>query len=118
MTVTPLNVMDIHNVYTLISEIGVKKFSITYTYPYKKGKLFFEEDYVEFMKIYEYEIMKIKEKNKKDNINLRYFIPIEIQSRNASKSSVNKNLEKVFNYDILHWTIDANGNIYNFMDYD
>lgn len=40
MTVTPLNVMDIQNVYTLISEIGVKKFSITYTYPYKKGKLF------------------------------------------------------------------------------
>lgn len=119
MTITYINVKDMIEVYRLISNIGVKMFSVNYVYPLRKGEKFLKSKN-SFSTIREYyeNILRIKNINKNDDIDFTYFLPIEIQSKEATINIFkNETSRAILNYDILHWTIDANGDIYNFMDY-
>lgn len=118
MTVTPINVNDIQNVYKLISDLGVKNFSITYVYPLRKGEKFFKGDYEKTINLYKNEVRKILVTNRNTDINIKYFLPIECKSLEAKKSKNNMSVNRIFNTDVLHWTIDVDGDIYNFMDYN
>lgn len=119
MTVTPINVDDMLNVYNKVLEIGVRKFSINYVYPLRKGEKFFNtKNNLEVMKKYYSNILTIENLNVNKDLEFYYFLPLEIQSEglvlNDKKDIYSK---KILNFDILHWTIDADGNIFNFMDY-
>ena len=114
MTATSYNLNDIVNVYNKCVEMGCHTFSISYVVPIRKGKdvrvLTSIEKYGKIIKELE------AQHNKNDNkITLRTFIPIEIKSVQAKQNYNEKTT--FFNDNILHWTIDAEGNIYNFLDH-
>lgn len=112
MTITEINVDDMVDVYKLCRKIQVDHFSVNFVYPLRKGVKYFDKS---IMNKYLHNISLIKKYNIKSTFDFKYFIPWIKASENASPSY---NLfTYYFNDDILHWTIDGDGNIYNYMDY-
>lgn len=110
-TCTDVNVSNIVETYKTAKDLGVNIFSITYTYPLRKGVKFID---IETIKLYEIEVEKLKKMND-DKMILKIFKPIEITSSYANITKNDTTL--AFNFDSFHWTIDASGDIYHFMDH-
>ncbi len=119
MTVTSINVNDMIEVYNAVCKLGINKFSVNYVYPLRKGKQFFKsENNIEVMEKYYENVMTIKKLNMTRKVDFTYFLPLEVQRNNIFFHDVKDEYSKnILNFDILHWTIDADGNIFNFMDY-
>lgn len=102
------------SIYKKCLILGCHTFSLTFVYPLRKGSDIRDKTSFD---VYEKAIDDIKTHYSEGQYNMifRPFIPIEIQSKYA-KSQKNDKLVFV-NENILHWTIDANGDIYNFMDH-
>ena len=115
MTITHLNVNDMLGVYELLRDIGIASFSISPVYPLRRGKnLIPLVDYDEYL-VNSEKIKKLYSKTK-ETMHLEIIYPIEIQSREARKLENSKDISR-FNLDLLHWTIDAKGDIFHFMDH-
>ncbi len=116
MTVTDINVNDIISVYNLANKLKVNVFSITPVYDLRRGKQFRN---IELLDQYEKTIKYLRELNSTDdsNVILRIFMPLEIKSKTAKYVKESRKEYLFFNDNVLHWTIDAEGNIYNFMDH-
>ncbi|KXG76875.1 radical SAM/SPASM domain-containing protein [Thermotalea metallivorans] len=114
MTVSKYNESDIFPVYKKCLLLDCHTFSITFVYPLRKGCIIRDETSFD---IYEQSIKNISNHHNAGNYKMfiRPFVPIEIQSKYA-RYKVNKDFI-FFNENILHWVIDANGEIYNFMDH-
>lgn len=113
MTITHFNIDDMVNVYKLASTLGVTAISFSPVYPLRKGKhLTSLVDYKKYEKLAHI----IEKEHQKDvnNIQLSIIYPIEITSSYAKHT--NPEYIKKLNTDLLHWTIDAEGNIFHFMD--
>ena len=111
MTITHLNVNDMLGVYELLRDIGIASFAISPVYPLRRGKnLIPLVDYDEYLVNSE----KIKKpySETKETMHLEIIYPIEIQSREARKLENSKDISR-FNLDLLHWTIDAKGDIFH-----
>lgn len=114
MTVTSTNIDDMIEVYELANQLGCKTFSVTYVYPLRKGnKVFKAND----LQIYNHQIEKIQNTHREKNrtMELSIFVPIELTSMDAKVVANTSGI--VANPNILHWTIDAAGDIYNYMDH-
>ncbi|MHC3873028.1 radical SAM protein, partial [Streptococcus thermophilus] len=96
-------------------DIGIASFSISPVYPLRRGKnLIPLVDYDEYL-VNSEKIKKLYSKTK-ETMHLEIIYPIEIQSREARKLENSKDISR-FNLDLLHWTIDAKGDIFHFMDH-
>lgn len=114
MTVSKYNESDIFEVYKKSLELGCHTFSLAFVYPLRKGcKVRDKTSFDTYSQAVE-EIWKHYYTGNHKMI-FRPFVPIEIQSKSA-RHQENKDLI-FFNDNILHWAIDANGDIYNFMDH-
>lgn len=117
MTVTDINVNDIISVYNLVNDLNVNVFSITPVFDLRKGKQLRNIKLLEKYVTIVTGLQRLHSKNEND-LKLRVFMPIEIKSRKAKLVEKNiKNNYLYFNDNILHWTIDAEGEIYNFLDH-
>ena len=117
MTVTDININDIISVYNLVNDLNVNVFSITPVFDLRKGKQLRNIELLEKYATIVNDLQRAHLRSGND-IKLRIFIPLEIKSRNAKLvEKNNKNNYLYFNDNILHWTIDAEGNIYNFLDH-
>ena len=117
MTVTKYNIDDIIEVYELAKQLGVHTFSIHYVAPIRKGEKVWEEECLIMYEKY-IDIINKKHSNKIPMV-LRSFKPLEIQSKYAKEKNNFINREAlVFNNEILHWTINAEGDIFNFIDHN
>lgn len=115
MTVTDFNINDVISVYQLACNLKVNVFSVTPVYELRKGK---NLKNLQLLEKYALTINKLKELHSQNNTEtiLRTFVPLEIKSKCAYYVN-NINNFNFFNDNILHWTVDAAGDIYNFMDH-
>ena len=114
MTATQYNEFDIFNVYKKSIELGCKTFSLSFVVSLRKGVAVRNEtSFTEYERAIN--LIRLHHNEKKINMNLRIFTPLEIKSRYAE--SINQEDLIYFNDNVLHWTIDAEGNIYNFIDH-
>lgn len=117
MTVTEFNICDVISIYYLAIKLNAKVFSVTPVYELRRGEHLKSQN---LLNEYERIINKLKLIHSKNNpdILLRIFMPLEIKSKYAHTCSTLSNSNyQFFNDNILHWTIDASGNIYNFIDH-
>lgn len=115
MTITHLNVNDMLGVYELLKDMGIASFSISPVYPLRRGKnLIPLVNYTEYF-INSEKIKELYSKTKK-TMHLEIIHPLEIQSKEAKKLESSRDVSR-FNLDLLHWTIDAKGDIFHFMDH-
>lgn len=112
MTATDININDINSVYNLANDLNVNVFSVTPVFDLRKGK---QLRNISLLEKYEMLVKQLETKHSKNKstIILRTFMPLEIKSRTAKVVEKIKNNNYIyFNDNILHWTIDAEGNIY------